>query len=44
MKLIDSKILSVVSGLFKSVASFGVKPACAGYIYQPKAPKSLSKK
>lgn len=39
------KLLSVVSKFVVTAGtSIGVKPACPGYTYQPKAPKHLVEK
>lgn len=38
------KVSSLLSNLISSIAFIGVKPTCAGWIYQPKAPKHLSEK
>jgi len=35
------KIISAASSLLMFVAVFGIKPFCAGYMYQPKTPKCL---
>lgn len=44
MKIKNFKLFSALSELLSSVALIGVKPACGGWIYQPKAPKHLTKK
>ncbi len=44
MKVKKFNLFSVLSNLLSSVALIGVKPACGGWIYQPKAPKHLSEK
>ncbi len=41
----SKKLLSVVSKfVITSGTNIGVKPACPGYMYQPKAPKHLVEK
>lgn len=43
MKLKLQKICAILSTVLVFVAALNIKPASAGYIYQPKAPKCLSK-